>query len=227
MVPRIAVIAAVAAVIGLLVSVSIASPGAKKTPTVRVFDGDSVQVDGTVFNLAGIDAPELGQGCVKDGKLEPCGLNSAYHLRKMLDMGKTGLRCQRVGSAAATAVADCVVGDQDVSLALIQAGQALALSDAPPDYFAAQDTAKQAGLGIWGSRFVKPEEWRRGERLTEEVDGGEPVCIIKGIPRDDRRLYFGPLDDGYETMDPTAVHGGRVFCSDDEARAAGWRRPQA
>lgn len=239
--------------IGVVASISIAAgPHGNEGPVVRVFDGDSVQVGDTVYNLAGIDAPELGQICTKDKKTEPCGLTSAYNLRKMLDLGKAGLNCrpeetkrepvasdkaerrtaermaeQRDQARRHTPIATCVVGDQDVSRALIQSGQALALPDAPPDYLAAQKKAEQAGLGIWGSRFIKPWDWRNGERLSEELSEGQTACVIKAITRDHRRLYFGPLDEEYERIDPASADDGRTFCSDEEARAAGWRRPSA
>lgn len=230
-------IAALAAAIAAaaLISVSIAAPDPSDHDDgsrIRVFDGDSIQVAGIVYNLVGVDAPELGQVCIKDGSTEPCGLNAAYNLRKMLELGRTSLKCEPIGEGDAragkqTVVAECAVGDQDVSLALIQGGQALALPEAPPDYLAAQEKAKQAGLGIWGSRFVEPWKWREGERLAKaEAVEEQQGCVIKAIPQEHRRLYFGPLDDEYEAIDPTTVSGGRTFCSDEEARAAGWRRPQ-
>lgn len=226
---------AAAVVTVVVISLSVAAPRGDKTPAfVDVFDGDTIQLGSIVYNLAGIDAPELGQLCLKDTTLEPCGRNAAYTLRKMLDLSKASIDCKRqdpgsseAGRAGGTAVAVCVVGDQDVSLALIQGGQAVALTEAPPDYAAAEKKAEQAGLGIWGSRFVEPEAWRRGERLDEEAASGKEACVIKAVPRDQRRLYFGPHDEQYDAIDPAAVQGGRTFCSDDEARAAGWRRPQA
>ena len=42
-----------------------------------VIDGDTLQVDGDVVQLYGIDAPELGQLCESDGRLWHCGMEAA------------------------------------------------------------------------------------------------------------------------------------------------------
>ena len=36
---------------------------ADEAGTVRVVDGDTIEVDGTVYRINGIDAPEYGQKC--------------------------------------------------------------------------------------------------------------------------------------------------------------------
>ncbi len=202
-----------------------ASVATRESPQIAVFDGDTIQIGNDVYNLIGIDAPELGQACDGDGKIEECGLSAAYHLRKMLNLGSTSLQCQRVAEPGSTMVASCAIGERDISLDMIQSGYALAKPDAPQSYKVAQTAAKEAGLGIWGSKFIMPDEWRKGERLAIEEKPGHDSCLIKGIVKDGRRLYYGPLDDIYEQIDITASPGGRTFCSEDEARSAGWRRP--
>jgi endonuclease YncB( thermonuclease family) len=206
------------------------SPHAASVPTresleVRVFDGDTLQLGNDVYNLVGIDAPEIGQVCDANGNIQRCGLTAAYHLRKMLNLGKSSLRCQRLAVTGPTMVASCAIGERDVSLDMIQSGYAVAKPDAPPNYVMAQAKAKEAGIGIWGSRFVVPAEWREGRRLDIETKPGHQSCVIKGIVEEGRRFYFGPLDDVYDTIDVAASPEGRTFCSEDEARLAGWRRP--
>jgi len=95
---------------------------------------------------------------------------------------------------------------------------------------------------------VVPAEWRGGKRLPAEIDAlraakvptdwprrvggvtilpkplsqGDP-CVVKGIVTAAAdHWYFGPLDPGYAAIDVKAEQG-RTFCSDDEARTAGWR----
>jgi endonuclease YncB( thermonuclease family) len=204
-----------------------ASAVSKQPLEIRGFDGDTVQIGNTVYNLVGIDAPELGQVCDAHGHIQRCGLTAAYQLRKVLDFGKTSLKCQRLdvkepGSAALTS---CALGEEDVSLAMLQGGHAVVKPDAPPNYVAAQAQAKGAGLSIWGSKFVPPAEWRQGRRLAMEDKEGHEACVIKEISKKGRRLYFGPLDDVYDKIDVAASPEGRTFCTEEEARLAGWRRP--
>lgn len=204
-----------------------ASVAGKEPLEIRVFDGDTIQIGNIVYNLAGIDAPELGQVCDAHGNLQRCGLSAAYQLRKMLDLGKTSLKCQRLEGekSGSAAVASCALGEEDVSLAMLQGGHAVAKRDAPPNYVAAETQANEAGLGIWGSKFVPPAEWRQGIRLAVEDKEGHEACVIKGISEKGRRLYFGPLDDVYDKIDVAASPEGRTFCTEEEARLAGWRRP--
>lgn len=170
---------------------------------------------------------ETGARSDANGNIQRCGLTAAYQLRKMLNLGKASLKCQRLDGeqSESAAVASCAVGEQDVSLAMLQSGHAVLKPDAPPNYVAAQAQAQEAGLGIWGSTFVPPAEWRQGARLVVEDKEGHEACVIKGISEKGRRLYFGPLDDIYDKIDIAASPEGRTFCSEEEARLAGWRRP--
>jgi len=125
---------------------------------------------------------------------------------------------------------------------------ATALPDAPSYYKEAERRAREVPLGIWKGPFVTPGEWRIGKRLPAEIDAvraasaptdwprriagvtllPEPIshrdpCVIKGVVSPTAgRWYFGPLDPGYAMIDAKAGQG-RMFCSDDEARSAGWR----
>ncbi|MGF1609499.1 MAG: thermonuclease family protein [Kiloniellales bacterium] len=188
----------------------------------RVIDGDSLQIDGTVIELFGIDAPELGQLCYRGTKPWPCGLEAAYALHKLLALAQTPLRCTPVEGAADGSMV-CELGDQVLAEVLVRQGHAVALADGVAEYREAETAAKQARLGVWGGDFVMPARWRAGERLAR--NGGETDrCNIKGVVRDGRRLYYVPLDPGYESLRLDLVRGDQVFCSDEQARRLGWRR---
>lgn len=56
-------------------------------------------------------------------------------------------------------------------------------------------------------------------------DGDSEGCRIKGnISLDGERIYHTPSDEWYDETRIDRLKGERWFCSDDEARAAGWRR---
>lgn len=51
------------------------------------------------------------------------------------------------------------------------------------------------------------------------------TCNIKGnVSTRGERIYHVPGQDYYDETRISAAHGERWFCSEEEARAAGWRR---
>jgi hypothetical protein len=73
---------------------------------------------------------------------------------------------------------------------------------------------------VWHTAFVLPWKWRAGDRLpTDQVD-----CNIRGIADADP-FYFVPTDSEYNDLVVDPGRGDALFCSDEEARQAGWRRP--
>jgi endonuclease YncB( thermonuclease family) len=58
-----------------------------------VIDGDTLQVDGAIVQLYGIDAPELGQLCQSEERLWPCGVDAALALSKLLTLNRSSLHC--------------------------------------------------------------------------------------------------------------------------------------
>jgi endonuclease YncB( thermonuclease family) len=194
---------------------------------ISVIDGDTIQIDGGVYRLAGIDAPELGQSCDESGHLSPCGLNAAYELRKLFELEKRPITCF-IQPADNVPIATCMVDDRDISTLMLKSGYVTAIEGGSPHYAAAEHLARTARLGIWSGPFVPPREWRNGRRLPAERASGPPnaACRIKGtVTTDGERIYYGPLDDGFESIEIDPERGEKIFCSVDEARLAGWKRP--
>ena len=51
------------------------------------------------------------------------------------------------------------------------------------------------------------------------------ACVIKGnVSTQGERIYHVPGQKYYDDTRISASHGERWFCSEEEARAAGWRR---
>lgn len=85
------------------------------------------------------------------------------------------------------------------------------------------------GRGLWAGRFVPPWEWRETQRLGAETgDGDAPGdCRIKGnISRRGKRSYHVPGQAGYDRARIDVRRGERWFCTEEEARAAGWQRAE-
>lgn len=184
---------------------------------IRVIDGDTIEISGQVLDIAGIDAPELGQRCLHNGNFWDCGMSAGIQLRKYFVMSPFPVRCVRTGAVHAQKPsgkldwphAECATGDRDIAAAMIMDGEALNIPGYSPLYDDLAQRAKNAEIGVYGGTLVPPPEWREGKRLADE-DGR---CLFLKI---DRSHYIGALDprfiDYATTNDPT-------LCSDEEARA--------
>lgn len=217
---------------------------------INVIDGDTIQIGDAVYQLAGIDAPELGQACDHGGHLWLCGLAAGHRLRKQIELLAMPIRCFVQARVLALPIATCMLGEEEVSVILLKGGNVAALPDGPPHYAAAEHISKQGSLGIWGGKFIPPWEWRKGKRLPNEhtfkgsshptaelpwkslertflhlPNAGHAACMVKGdISGNNEHFYYGPLDREYEAIDINPQKGERFFCGDDEARDAGWKR---
>jgi endonuclease YncB( thermonuclease family) len=196
-----------------------------------VIDGDTLQLDGDVVQLYGIDAPELGQLCDSDGHLWHCGLEAALALSKLVNLNRSSLHCApwskdaKDVSARRHVAQVCEVGGEDVAVLMLDAGNSLVLPGAFPDYVEAEQRAREGGLGIWHSDFVRPSEWRGGVQSPDRRSDSSRDCNIKGvIGVDGQRQYFVPTDAEYRALTIDPDQGDKMFCSDEEARLAGWRR---
>ena len=108
---------------------------------------------------------------------------------------------------------------------MVRQGWAIAYRKYSTDYVDDETAAKNEKLGIWASRFIEPEKWRRGERLDQQEQPSIGNCDIKGnISRSGERIYHLPGGRYYDRTKITASKGERMFCSEAEARAAGWRK---
>ena len=99
----------------------------------------------------------------------------------------------------------------------------------PAAYVTHENQAKAAAAGIWSSRLVMPWDWRRGHRVARRDDAGarSDGCAIKGnINQQGKKIYHVPGGRWYVQTGINESQGKRWFCSEAEARAAGWRRAQ-
>ena len=215
---------------------------------VAVIDGDTIQVNGRVLQLDGIDAPELGQACDNGGHYWLCGISAAYELRRLIGLQVAPLECDVVGTDSTVARAQCMTAGFDIAVTLISSGLAIAAPDSPMHYRIAQRRAREAEVGIWAGPFIEPAKWRQDVRLPGEhrftlashlhgelpwklKDGElsfEPrsehaACLVKGVVEGDSHIFYGPLDSEYDHIQLNPKRGDRLFCGDDLARLAGWR----
>ena len=119
------------------------------------------------------------------------------------------------------------VGDLDICAEMVRMGAAWAYREYLKDksLLTLESEAMADKRGIWGLSEVQnvpPWEWRRS-------GAGNPSgnCQIKGnINSRGDRIYHVPGSRYYGATQINTSRGERWFCSEAEARAAGWRAPR-
>lgn len=103
-------------------------------------------------------------------------------------------------------------------------------------YATQEAAARRAKLGMWAGRFTEPSAWRRearaggmspGKAPAGDQGGGGSGCRVKGnINAKGERIYHAPGMHTYAETQISPGRGERWFCSEAEARSAGWRGPR-
>jgi endonuclease YncB( thermonuclease family) len=127
---------------------------------VRVSDGDTLKIDGERIRLWGMDAPELGQKCKRQGVSYDCGITAREVLISLI--GKTRPECEKVNTDRyRRTVARCFVDGEDLGGLMVREGWALDYKRYSKGRYAAeQATARQARRGLWSGEFIPPWEYR-------------------------------------------------------------------
>ena len=193
--------------------------------TLRVTDGDTVAVvDARPIRvrLHGIDAAEIGQRCrTAQGDDYDCG---AWVAQQVHDLWAGDWAVCRVVDVDAygRAVGRCQVDGRDLGASIVRQGLAIAYTRYSRDYVDDEAAARAEGAGVFGGTMDDPA-WHRVARVEGRTPP-DPACAIKGNVTDNGRIYHLPGGRWYERTGIRLDEGERWFCSEDEARAAGWRR---
>jgi endonuclease YncB( thermonuclease family) len=217
--------------VALVVALAVGAAHATIAGVASVTDGDTIQIHGQSIRLHAVDAPEGGQPCQLDGKPWRCGSAAANALAEFLD--RRTVTCEpRTRDRYGRTVAVCTVAGQDVGAWLVREGWALAFRNYSSDYVDEEKAARMASRGLWRGAFTPPWQWR-AERYAQRRPSTPPDsrgprgCRIKGnVNAKGKAIYHRPGDRDYEETRIDPSKGERWFCSEDEAKAAGWRRAQ-
>lgn len=202
------------------------------TGPIHVVDADTIEL-GTPQNirLVGIDAAEGGQTCSDArGTVLPCGAMATDAARRLYE-GRQA-QCRVEGhDRGGRPLAVCHVDGRDLNEELVRLGIAriyrggMEYEDAR--YFEAQKEAVLLGRGLWAYDMVDPAVHRQEVRLrraTAAPAAQRGSCAIKGNISANGRIYHLPGQRDYDATVIREGRGERWFCSEPEARAAGWRR---
>ncbi|MGV3590817.1 MAG: thermonuclease family protein [Gammaproteobacteria bacterium] len=217
---------------------ALAQPRISGTANVR--DGDTLDMDGLRIRLFGVDAPEYAQSCTRpDGTSWACGTAALDALANRI--GKRRIDCeQRDVDVYRRSVAVCRLDGEDLNAWLVAEGWAVAYREFSIDYVDEEEAARARRVNIWNGSVQQPEDFRReqGARVTNgraangrgapangSSPGNDANCRIKGnIGSAGDRIYHVPGGEFYERTVITYSRGERMFCSEQDAQAAGWRR---
>jgi endonuclease YncB( thermonuclease family) len=216
-----------------------------------VRDGDTIQLGDTVFRLDGVDAPEFDQICIDD-HADPwsCGVDAREQLTKLV--GSRAVHCDDLGpdkGRGSRHVGLCTAEGDKVSLNQQVARSGFAVSSEPAVKVHVKDdaaSARDATRGLWKGCFVAPSDFRSGKKdgtllgascradrdreiravLFPEAPSMPPGCSIKAKFAVRARvtgnigIYHLQGCPSY----PALTEPDRWFCSEDDARAGGFRR---
>jgi hypothetical protein len=192
----------------------------------------------TRIRLFGIDAPEAQQTCQRGSEEWACGQEAAALLAEMVEGEEISCRGQDT-DAYGRLVAICTADRLDLARVMVDAGLAVALPQFTDTYVASEARAREQLVGIWGSTFATPADYRSAhpreepqQKVAEQVERPAPAprarpkavaqsgCTIKGNHSGRGEwIYHLPGMPYYNATRPEAM-----FCSEAEAQAAGYRR---
>jgi endonuclease YncB( thermonuclease family) len=193
---------------------------------VSVIDGDTLDVGGKRVRLFGIDAVESDQTCENAQGVEwACGAAVSREVRGRYQ-GQKAI-CEAVTiDAYGRIVARCQVKGRDIGRQLVIDGLALAYRKYSREYVGDELRAARARRGLHAGRMMRPAQFR-----LERIGGRVPEdrqCRIKGnISSRGARIYHLPGQRHYKKTGIRLERGERWFCTEREARAAGWRKSRS
>lgn len=119
-------------------------------------DGDTIRIGDSKIRLKGIDAPEMTQSCIRDGKPVLCGEKARDALLVMIL--NQHVECRVSGrDRYQRSLARCYVNDEDIGARMVAEGCAVAYGD----YRLLEAKARLQSRGVWATSFERPQEWRR------------------------------------------------------------------
>lgn len=204
--------------------------GASSVRVLKVTDGDTIRISykgkSTPVRLIGLNAPEMSprqcyatQATARMKQLTASG-------RVYIKVDSTQGNTDRYGRLLRHVYTP---GGQSVALKLIDGGYAKEYTYNRPyagrtSHLRAQSKAKSAKRGLWRSCTVAPKP-------KPVVTKPKPVtsgCKIKGnISSSGEKIYHVPGGHSYNATVITTSKGERWFCSESDARRAGWRKARA
>ncbi len=143
---------------------------------VRVVDGDTIVMDGERLRLAGLDAPEIYQACYFDKVEWMCGLAARDQLERLVRGADLVCKAGRRDKYRRPLVI-CKAGGIEINREMVRTGLAVDYGS----YVEEAEMARAESLGLWASRFERPEIWRRHNGAMDGVMDSRVERFFSGI----------------------------------------------
>ena len=188
-----------------------------------VVAGDQLRVGPTLVRLFGIEAPEAGQTCAgPGGKSASCGANAKAALQRLIAGKQVACELSAASANAAAASATCRINGADIAGQLVRGGHVFAQTGLFATYASAEREASSARAGLWRGDAVRPAQYRA--KVWDDAKAGSPDgCPIKAIIAGEAKTYLLPWSSSYDRTKIKPARGERWFCTESEARSAGWK----
>lgn len=186
--------------------------------------GDTLRIRQALIRLKGIEAPDPSQQCVLgDGKRWRCGQAAAQALASALRNKQVTCEVPDDRQSNAPAIGTCRAGSTDIAADLVRGGHVFADTGLFATYAGLEQEARAKKAGLWRGDADRPADYRA--KIWDEARRSAPTgCPIKGRITSGERIYVLPWSSDYHRVRIRDSRGERWFCSEDEAKAAGWRR---
>jgi endonuclease YncB( thermonuclease family) len=218
------------------------------SPAAAVDDVDTLTIGKIKFRLDGVDAPELDQGCLDaKGELYFCG-QAAF--QKLLEfVAERPIHCDDLGPDTSyndtnRRIGWCAVDAVNLHTWLVKEGWALNFERYARGRFKQEEAdASEARRGLWAGCFAAPWDFRKTNKKAVLLGAACPPDARGKLFPDDPRMPPGcPIKAKYARRALLTGHRGiyhppgcrsyrttknpdRWFCSEEDARAAGFRAP--
>ena len=149
-------------VIRFLIVLALVGISASSRPALAqtITDGDTLRLNGVVYRLWGIDAPETKQDC-PDGWA--AGRLATTHLQSLIS-GRLVICEQKDTDRYGRIVAICRVGGVDLGAMMVRDGYAWAFTRYSAAYAVQEALAKKEVLGIHRHNCMPAWDWRASQR---------------------------------------------------------------
>ncbi len=219
---------------GPIQSITQTKPNENLFKVIRVIDGDTIEIEsGEHIRYIGIDTPET----VDPRKPVQCfGVEASKKNKELVEGKMARLEKDITDRDKYNRLLRYVwVDDLFVNLELVKQGFAYSYSY-PPDikyqdqFIKAQQEAREAKRGLWNACPTDPRVntsvASQSPSATPSVQNSAPgSCLIKGnISASGEKIYHLSDCGSYAKTQIDEGRGERWFCSEVEARAAGWRK---
>jgi hypothetical protein len=107
---------------------------------------------------------------------------------------------------------------------MVARGAAFAYRKYSKAYVGEENAARAARRGVWQGAAERPDQVRAQKRASTDAAPPQAGCAIKGNISSRGHIYHLPGMRSYDATRINSRRGERWFCSEAQAKAAGWRR---